>query len=172
MTKYCFIIAGPNGAGKTTFALRLLRNEVKTENFVNADLIALGLSPLRPENAAIEAGKLMLRKIDSLARKRENFAFETTLSGTTYLRKIPKWQSAGYKVFLYYFWLPSADAAVERVRLRVSEGGHDIPENVVRRRFDRSISNLAKFEKVVDQVLIFDTSAGDVRILEELPSEP
>lgn len=159
--KFCYIVAGPNGAGKTTFALSLLPSKVRCKNFVNADLIAAGLSPLNPEKASIEAGKLMLAKIEKCVQLGESFAFETTLSGKAYIRKIKQWQRLGYKVILYYFSLPSVELAIERVRVRVAMGGHNIPREVIRRRFGRSVDNLSLYRHVVDACLVYDCSGAE-----------
>ena len=158
--KRCFIIAGPNGAGKTTFARDFLPEEGECINYINADLIAFGLSPFMPEKAKIIAGKLMLREIEKCVGNAESFALETTLSGTSYAKKIQRWQALGYKVILYYFSLPSIEVAIDRVKIRVQEGGHDIPEADIRRRFDRSQRNLdGVFKLIVDAWMIFDTSS-------------
>lgn len=137
----CTIIAGPNGAGKTTFALSWLP-EIHCRNFVNADLIAAGLSPLAPERELIAASRLFLREIEHHIRRREDFAFETTLSGKTYLRLIRKLLDDGWRVDLYYLWLPSVEMSIERVAERVAHGGHDIPRESIVRRYPRSIANL------------------------------
>ena len=130
------IIAGPNGAGKTTFAREFLPQEAGCPIFVNADLIAAGLSPFAPERAAIQAGRLMLKAIAQHVARRESFAFETTLSGVGYARQIPQWRQLGYRLELFFLSLPSADMAVQRVAERVRQGGHDIPEATIRRRFE------------------------------------
>ena len=135
MDKKIIIIAGPNGAGKTTFARSFLPQEAQCPRFINADLIAAGLSPFAPETAAIKAGRLMLEEVAACVGRGESFAFETTLSGLGYLRHIDQWHAQGYRVDLYFLALPSAEAAVARVAERVSQGGHDIPEPVIRRRF-------------------------------------
>jgi predicted ABC-type ATPase len=135
MSQHVTIIAGPNGAGKTTFARTYLTREGECFNFVNADLIAAGLSPFRPEVAAVRAGRLMLEEIARLFAERTNFAFETTLSGRTYAAMIPQWQAAGYRVNLIYLKLRSYRLAQDRVRDRVAQGGHSIPADVIRRRF-------------------------------------
>ena len=121
------ILAGPNGAGKTTFAREFLPREADCPVFINADLIAAGLSPFAPERAAIQAGRLMLQAIAQQLAKRESFAFETTLSGLAYATQIPQWRQSGYRVELIFLRLPSADVAVKRVARRVHQGGHDIP---------------------------------------------
>lgn len=135
------IIAGPNGAGKTTFAREFLPAEGQCPTFINADLIAAGLSPFQPERMAIEASRLMLEHVRRAVDKRQSFAVETTLAGRAYLRMIRQWQKVGYHVELFFLQLPSADLAVERVKLRVAQGGHNIPEIDIRRRFQRGIQN-------------------------------
>lgn len=130
------IIAGPNGAGKTTFAREFLPNEAGCPVFVNADLIAAGLAPFAPEAAAVQAGRLMLAELERHFEAGQSFAFETTLSGRAYLRHISRWQAAGYRVELIFLQLASADEAVARVAQRVKQGGHHIPEPVIRRRFE------------------------------------
>lgn len=134
--KKIVIIAGPNGSGKTTFAEQFLLGEAGCPDFINADLIARGLSPFAPERAAIQAGKIMLEQMALKVHGGESFAIETTLSGGNYARHILRWKSAGYHVKLIFLSLPSADLAVARVKMRVAQGGHDVPEDVVRRRFD------------------------------------
>lgn len=162
-----FIIAGPNGAGKTTFAREYLPNEAATPVFLNADLIAAGLSPFSPDAAAIHAGRLMLARIDMHARKRESFAFETTLSGKLYARRIPRWRAHGYFVTLIFLQLPDADMAIARVAQRVSEGGHDIPAHVVRRRFGTGLHHFQHlYRPLVDRWFLFD-NAGEIPILLE-----
>ena len=141
MEKKCYIIAGPNGAGKTTFANDFLPIEAECLNFINADLIAHGLSPFRPDKMGVEAGRIMIQKINESVKKGESFAFETTFSGKLYEKKIKSWKSKGYEIIIYYLKLPNVDIAVERVKLRVSQGGHDVPEKIIRRRFDRSWIN-------------------------------
>lgn len=135
------IIAGPNGAGKTTFAREFLPNEAGCPVFVNADLIAAGLAPFAPETAAVQAGRLMLRELARHFSARESFAFETTLSGRGYLHHIRTWQSAGYQVKLIFLQLDSAEEAIARVAQRVRQGGHNIPEAIIRRRFTAGREN-------------------------------
>ena len=155
------IIAGPNGAGKTTFAREFLPNEAACPVFVNADLIAAGLSPFAPEQAAIQAGRLMLQAIAEHVAKRDSFAIETTLSGRGYARQIPQWRKAGYWVELFFLSLPHADMAVQRVAERVRQGGHHIPETTIRRRFDAGLQLLrAVYQPLVDQWAVYD-NAGD-----------
>jgi len=134
--KKIVIIAGPNGAGKTTFACEFLPNEAGCPVFINADLIAAGLSPFQPELAALKAGRLMLKEIWEYSQRGANFAFETTLSGRMYMRMISGWQAQGYHVKLFFLNLPSAEMAIMRVAERVRQGGHNVPEEVIRRRFE------------------------------------
>src|SRR5262249_18804852 len=129
------IIAGPNGSGKTTFVRKFLPRFAKVRNFVNADMIAAGLSPFDPASAALRAGRLMLEEIRRLAAARADFAFETTLSGRTYESMLQDFRNQGYFIYLYFLWLPAAEMNVERVANRVREGGHDVPEDDVRRRY-------------------------------------
>jgi predicted ABC-type ATPase len=136
------MLAGPNGAGKTTSSRSLLKDVLDVTTFVNADIIAQGLAGFDPESAAWEASRIMLERLDDLADKRQDFAFETTLAARSYVQRIEKWRSEGYCFQLYYFWLPSADLAVQRVALRVKNGGHDIPESTIRRRYSQSLRNL------------------------------
>lgn len=165
--KEILIVAGPNGAGKTTFAGAFVPNYPALSAFVNADLIAAGLSPFAPEKEAIQAGKLMLAQIDKLVSLRENFSFETTLAGLGYRRKIPEWQAAGYFVTLLFLQLPNADTAVRRVALRVSQGGHKIREDVIRRRFQKGLENFhAVYKPIVDRWYLYD-NAGSSQVLLE-----
>ena len=137
-----YILAGCNGAGKTTAAYTLLPNEFNVREFVNADEIARGLSPFNVESVAFEAGRLMLQRIDYLMNKAVDFALETTLSSRSYVQTVRRAQASGYRVKLYYVWLESAEMAQQRVAIRVSKGGHNIPNDVIERRYNRSVSNL------------------------------
>ena len=162
MRKRILIIAGPNGAGKTTFAAEFLPNEADCPVFVNADLIAAGLSPFRPDQVAVQAARLMLRQIDAHARCGRSFAFETTLSGRRHARRIPGWREQGYRVNLFFLRLPTPEAAIARVERRVSEGGHDVPEPVIRRRFHAGWRNFEEiYRELVDAWAVYDNS-GDV----------
>ena len=155
--KEILIIAGPNGAGKTTFAFRYLGLEQRGIPFVNADLIASGLDPTEPGRADIQAGRLMLAELDRHAQEGRSFAFETTLSGWGYLRKIRRWRADGYRVSLIFLSLPSAEDAVRRVAQRVSRGGHDVPPDVVRRRFAAGLRNLRElYSHEVDSWVLYD----------------
>jgi predicted ABC-type ATPase len=154
-----YIIAGPNGVGKTTFASTFLPKYADCRNFINADLIARGMSPFSPEAAAVRAGRLMLSEIRFFARRRDTFAFETTLSGRSYLRLIRQLKTQGYKVHFFFLAVKDVDVALSRVRDRVLKGGHDVPEAVVRRRFSRSIRNfLAEYRPLADSWYLFDNS--------------
>lgn len=156
------IIAGPNGAGKTTFAREFLPRDADCPLFVNADLIAAGLSPFAPEVAGVKAGRLMLQELASHFIARRDFAFETTLAGKAYLHHIRRWQAAGYWVELIFLKLASADEAVARVAQRVRQGGHDIPEPVIRRRFAAGIRNFTRhYAPLVDAWALYDNS-GEV----------
>ena len=160
------IIAGPNGAGKTTFAREFLPNEGNCPTFINADLIAAGISPFAPESVSIRAGRLMLDEIDDRVRNRKSFAFETTLSGRSYLHKIRQWQELGYHVKLLFLSLPNADVAIARVAARVSQGGHNIPENIIRRRFDSGLKNFdTMYKQQVDAWMLYDNSESKPRVL-------
>ena len=153
------IIAGPNGSGKTTFAREFLPAEGNCPTFINADLIAEGLSPFRPEFMAVEASRIMLEHVRQMVAKREDFAVETTLAGRAYLRMVREWKELGYQVELMFLQLPSADLAVERVKQRVLQGGHNIPEPDIRRRFARGIENFhQRYSSVVDAWQVFDAS--------------
>ena len=157
-----YIIAGPNGAGKTTFARKFLPQYVECLEFVNADFIAGGLSPFAPERAAIHAGRLMLEQIHSLSEHGVDFGFETTLSGKTYVKLLQEMKRRGYFIHIFFLWIADVELALERIKLRVRNGGHHIPEAIVRRRFGRSLPNFLRFYKpLADSWTIFDNS-GDV----------
>ncbi|PKY11996.1 Zeta toxin family protein [Acidithiobacillus marinus] len=165
MSKKIIIIAGPNGAGKTTFARSFLPQEAQCPRFINADLIAAGLSPFAPEAAALKAGRLMLAEMNDCVRKGESFAFETTLAGLTYVRRIDQWRAMGYHVSLFFLRLPNAETAIARVAERVRQGGHDIPEAVIRRRFEAGLQNLEQhYKDAVDAWAVYD-SIGDIPLL-------
>ena len=165
--KRIVIIAGPNGAGKTTFAREFLPNEASCPIFVNADLIAAGLSPFAPELVAFKAGRLMLEEIADHAKRGDSFAFETTLSGLVYARMIPVWRSSGYLVELAFLSLPDAEMAIERVAMRVRQGGHNIPEAVIRRRFAHGIDNFERYKLLVDSWQLYDNSSTPAVLIEE-----
>ena len=165
--KKIIIIAGPNGAGKTTFARNFLPAEAQTLRFINADLIAAGLAPFNPESASTKAGRLMLEEIKECEAEGQSFAFETTLSGKSYLRKIALWQHLGYQVKLWFLSLPSEGMAIARVAERVAQGGHNIPEQIVRRRFRSGLENFhERYCKVVDSWALLDNSGPEPKLLE------
>src|SRR6266851_6459747 len=163
--KRIVIVAGPNGAGKTTFAKEYLPREADCPNFINADLIAAGLSPFNPADAAVQAGRLMILEMRRYLRQGESFAFETTLAGRSYALHIPDWQSAGYRVELIFLKLRSIRLAVARVKARVAQGGHHVPDAVVRRRFRLGWNNFEQvYRPLVDRWLLYDNS-GPIPIL-------
>ncbi len=164
--KKVIIIAGPNGAGKTTFAVEFLPNEGDCPNFVNADLIAAGLSPFRYDRVAVRAGRLMLEQIHRHARQGNSFAFETTLSGRGYARWIPRWQEEGYRVKLFFLKLDLPETAIRRVSQRVLEGGHDVPVSVIQRRFRIGWRNFEQvYRGLVDEWALYDNSGEEPELL-------
>jgi predicted ABC-type ATPase len=153
------IIAGPNGAGKTTFAREFLPQEAHCPDFINADLIAAGLSPFNPETAALHAGRLMLEEMASRLADGRSFAFETTLSGVTYARRISQWKRLGYHIKLIFLSLATVDMAVARVSARVAQGGHGVPEAVIRRRFESGLRNFDRvYKPLVNTWVHYDNS--------------
>lgn len=165
--KRVIIIAGPNGAGKTTFAREFLPNEADCPIFINADLIAAGLAPFSPESVAVRAGRLMLEEIQHRFSARQSFAFETTLAGRGYLRHIRQWQAAGYLVTLIFMRLNSPEEAMARVAQRVRQGGHDIPEAALRRRFDAGLNNFQQlYAPLVDAWTLYDNSGSSPVLLD------
>ncbi len=159
--KKLYIIAGCNGAGKTTASFTILPEILDCKEFVNADEIAKGLSPFQPEKVSFEAGRIMLNRIKDLISANENFAFETTLSTKSYKNTIIEAKEKGYRVTVLFFWLQNIALAKERVKIRVSEGGHNIEPEIIERRFNRGIKNLFDiYLPIVDGALIFDNSEG------------
>ena len=157
--KNAYIIAGPNGSGKTTFATEFLPEFVKCSNFINADLIAQGLSPFSPQAAAIKAGKLVLEQINNFSDQGVDFSFETTLSGKLYLNLFSALKEKKYKIHIFFLWIPDTNLAISRIKWRVSQGGHDVPEPDVIRRFKRSISNFFKiYGPYADSWMLFDNA--------------
>lgn len=145
--------------GKTTFARNFLPKYANCANFVNADLIAQGMSPFSPEAAAIRAGRLVLREIEFFAQRQVSFGFETTLSGRSYLRLVQRLRKRGYKVHLFFLSVEAVDVTLSRIKERVLKGGHDVPQAVVRRRFDRSIRNFFReYKTLVDSWYFFDNT--------------
>lgn len=168
MKKNLYIIAGCNGAGKTTASFTILPNILNCKEFVNADEIARGLSPFQPEKVSFEAGRIMINRINELLEINENFAFETTLATKSYKSKVVYAQSKNYTVTLLFFWLQNVDLAIERVRTRVMEGGHNIATEVIKRRYVNGIKNLFNiYLSIVDEVLIYDNSAGKPELIAE-----
>ncbi len=167
-SKRIFIVAGPNGAGKTTFATEFLPNEADCPIFINADLIAAGLNPLQPSLVALQAGKLMVKTIHNHVRRAESFAFETTLSGRGYSRLIPFWQEKGYLIKLFFLRLPTPEMAIARVRQRVLEGGHYVPEKTIRRRFHSGWRNFNSiYRDLVDEWVVYENSGKTPVLLSE-----
>jgi predicted ABC-type ATPase len=164
----CILIAGPNGAGKTTFARRYLPENAGVVHFVNADLIASGLSPLKPEIAAIAAARMVLGEIDRLVAERADFAFETTLSGLTYVQRLQSWKRAGYRIDIVYLKLSSSRLALRRVAARVRQGGHNVPRADVLRRFVRGWENFQRiYRPLADSWAVYDNSGRAPRLLEK-----
>ncbi|MBK7037329.1 MAG: zeta toxin family protein [Bacteroidetes bacterium] len=164
--KNLFIIAGCNGAGKTTASFTILPEIIKCNEFVNADEIARGLSPFQPEKVSFEAGRIMLTRINELLSENVSFAFETTLSTRSYNNKINQAKQKGYTVTLIFFWLQNVELAKERVKIRVSEGGHNIEPEIIERRYKNGIKNLFDiYLPIVDGAFIFDNSNGKHEIL-------
>ena len=163
-----YVVAGPNGAGKTTFAKRFLPEYAHCRNFINPDLIASGLSPFAPELARIEAGRLMLAKINQMTALKRTFAIETTLAGRSYLAMFKRLKARSYSMHLFYLWLPSVNMAIQRVADRVRQGGHNIPESDIRRRFSKSLPNLLQlYRPVFDSLHFFDNSGSIPQLIFE-----
>jgi predicted ABC-type ATPase len=166
----CVIIAGPNGAGKTTFAREFLLREVGVIHFVNADLIAGGLSPLRPELAVRQASRLVLTELSRLVKARESFAFESTLSGRTYIRLLHQWKAAGYRIEIVFLSLASVQLALQRIEARVHQGGHNVPRGDVLRRFQRSWDNFQRlYRPLAEKSSVYDNSGNTPILVEETP---
>jgi predicted ABC-type ATPase len=166
--KNLYIIAGCNGAGKTTASYTILPEIIDCKEFVNADEIARGLSPFQPEKVAIDAGRIMLKRINELINEDENFAFETTLSTKSYRNKILLAKEKGFTVTLLFFWLQNVELAKERVRIRVIEGGHNIDSQTIDRRYYKGIENLFNiYLPIVDGALILDNSEGKHELIAE-----
>lgn len=164
----CIIIAGPNGAGKTTFAREFLPREAKIVHFVNADLIAAGLSPLKPELAALAGGRLLLRELDRLAAAKADFAFESTLSGLTYASRIRDWKAVGYRVEILFLRLDSVALAQKRIADRVRQGGHHVPAADVARRFRRGWENFQNvYRLLADSWAVYDNTTLELRLLDQ-----
>ncbi|MBP6696936.1 MAG: zeta toxin family protein [Flavobacteriales bacterium] len=163
----CIVIAGPNGAGKTTFAREFLPKDAGILHFVNADLIAAGLSPLEPAAAQVAAARIFLEELDRLASARADFAFETTLSGRGYMELLQRWKAAGYRVEIVFLKLPNVQLALKRVALRVKQGGHHVPDADVRRRFVRGWLNFETvYKRIVDGWIVFDNTGDTLKLID------
>jgi predicted ABC-type ATPase len=163
-----YIISGCNGAGKTTASFTVLPELLKVKEFVNADEIARGLSPFQPEKVAIEAGRIMLTRIEDLMAQGKDFAFETTLSTKSFVNLCNKAQKLGYMVCLTFLWLDSVELAIERVKQRVSEGGHNIPEDTIKRRYKSGLINFfTLYKDRVDMWLFLDNSETEPELIAE-----
>ena len=163
-----YIIAGCNGAGKTTASFTVLPEMLDCDEFINADEIARGISPLNPEKASIEAGRFMLTKIDKLIASKKDFAFETTLATKSYVKTIQLAKQEGYRIVLVFFWLDSVELAIERVKTRVLDGGHNIPKPVILRRYYSGLLNLFNlYIPICDYWMIFDNSTAPSELVAE-----
>ncbi|MFL6301866.1 MAG: AAA family ATPase [Terriglobales bacterium] len=166
-----YLIAGCNGAGKTTFAKEFLPHEVKCLRFYNADELARGLSPFDPAAAAIKAGRLLLAEIRRSITRKETFALESTLSGTTYRRLLQQAKASGYRIYLHYLWLPTPEIAIARVRERVKKGGHDVPASDIRRRFARSLRHLVSiYAPLADRWAVWNNEGSPAKLVAESES--
>jgi predicted ABC-type ATPase len=155
----CYLIAGPNGAGKTTFALRYLPEIVGCTNFVNADLIASGISPLNSISAQYVAGRIFVQEVNKQIEQKSDFAFETTLSGRSYINLVTQLKDSGWKIVMLFLWIPSADFSRDRVLQRVADGGHSVPDSAIYRRYPRIMYNLIYiYKSLIDTVYCYDNS--------------
>ena len=160
-----YIIAGCNGAGKTTAAYNLLPGVFKTVEFVNADEIARGLSPFNPEGVAFHAGRIMLERMSNLINENKNFSFETTLSGLAYLKFIRKAKEKGYGITFFFVYLNSFRLAIERVAIRVSKGGHNIPLEVIERRYAKGLRNFSRYAAEANDWYVYDNSGSEYELV-------
>ena len=166
MSKTVYIIAGPNGAGKTTFALQYLKDITGCNNFINADMIAQGLMPLNPYDAIYEAGVILLQRINRHIDRKENFAFETTLSGRTYINLLKRLRDDQWQIVLFFLWIPGPEYSIERVRERVRQGGHNIDEQTIYRRYPRLIKNFKNmYRQLCDEIYCYDNSGVTPKII-------
>ncbi len=166
MSKTVYIIGGPNGAGKTTFALQYLRDITGCDNFINADMIAQGLMPLNPAEAMYEAGVIFLQRINRYIERREDFAFETTLSGRSCANLLKRMRNDNWRIVLFFLWLPGPQYSLQRVRERVLQGGHDIDEQTILRRYPRSLKNFVNiYLPLSDEIYCYDNSGVNPEII-------
>ena len=164
----CYVIAGPNGAGKTTFAMKYLPEIAGCQNYVNADLIAYGISPLDSVAVQFDAGRLFLNEIHKNIEKRIDFAFETTLAGRSYIKLLEKLREEGWQIVLFFLWIPDADFSRDRVRQRVQAGGHDIPDEAIYRRYPRIMYNLINtYISLFDTVYCYNNSNPEPELIFE-----
>ncbi|MFV0339976.1 MAG: zeta toxin family protein [Parachlamydiaceae bacterium] len=164
LKKQIFMIAGPNGAGKTTTAKFIMSQQKTIHEFINADEIARGLAPMHPESMALTASKLMIQRFKELLATNQSFAFETTAAGTNYIKHLQTAQSKGYEVHLFFLWLSSPELAIERVASRVAQGGHNIPEDTIRRRYILGMKNLYKhYLPLCNEATIMDNSLTELK---------
>jgi predicted ABC-type ATPase len=162
----CFIIAGPNGAGKTTFATEFLPRYANCRNFLNPDLLARAYSPFDPDAGMLRAGRTVLKRIAEFTAARTDFAFETTLSGRRYAPLLRRVKSAGFRLHMFYLWIPGPELALLRIRDRVESGGHNVSERDVRRRFGRTLGNLfSLYRPLLDSLHCFDNSSDTPRLI-------
>lgn len=166
----CIIIAGPNGAGKTTFARTYLVRDADIDNFINADYIATGLSPLKPERAARAAGRILLEELERLTSAKESFALESTLSGRTYIELFKKWKDLGYRIEIVFLKLDSPKLSLSRIAARVAQGGHNVPKADVLRRFERGWRNFERhYCFLADEFTVYDASGPTPVLLRSHP---
>ena len=172
--KNVVVVGGPNGAGKTMWAIRRLPPTLNIREFVNADEIARGISPLDPEGNAVAAGLLMIERLNELIDAGHSFAFETTCAGRGHIIRLRRCRAANYRITLVFLWLPSADIALARVARRASEGGHRIPDDVVVRRYSAGLHNMRHlYLPLADSAFIYDNSDGEgVLVVERHGNEP
>lgn len=168
----CYVIGGPNGAGKTTFAMDYLPEIAGCNNYINADMIAYGISPLDSVSVQLEAGRIFLNEVHKNIERRVDFAFETTLAGRSYIKLLKKLKEDGWKIVLFFLWIPDADFSKDRVRQRVEEGGHDIPDEAIYRRYPRIMNNLLNiYMPLCDKITCYNNSFPEPILIFEINEE-